>query len=785
MAKLTAKKRKELEARKLELKQKLLETKRDMAQYRDVNAIEFFKPNPLQDKLLDAWKDVEYKVFTYTGANRIGKCQSFQTLIDTAGGEVPLGELYKKGKPFEVYSWDGEKKIIAQASPPFRKKGLHECYRVEMSDGRWVEAADYHRVLTDHGWLSMKAVYDIYSQSLPETNSESCLSIHGINADHLNQKQLNYQDDYSEYFCRNGEPPLFYQDIDRVSFPSQGDVQRHGFVLSCWGGLVNKCTNIYQSESDPPSILDVLRRNVGQYASFLYDSFDRFLKSFDVRTQFAYSPIGGYDFQLQSNGEFSQSANRVFCNDHIHDSRSPYLSPLLTDGNHIININPIGTQEVYDFEVEKYRNYFAGGMIHHNTTIGAIIAISVMAGEWIFLDKDDPQRKIHFPHKKFRKIRYIGQDWEKQIQSVVIPALKKWWPKNRLVKTKKNGQGVEALWTDEKSKSTLEIMSNKQESELHEGWDGDLIIYDEPPKRNIRVANARGLIDRRGRELFCMTLLKEAWVDREVIKAVNEDGSPDMSVFNITGDIYSNVGFGITEEGVDQFKKTLTEDEKEARILGIPSYMSGLVYPQFNRKKHLKRRFDVPLDWVVDIAIDIHPRERQAVLFLATNPMNQKYLVNEIWAHGDGTWVGEQIVRCVNQYAYRVNQVIVDPLAKGDRNNPSTTYEKIAMVLGAHEMLLETATKDKDAGIIDVKNALMGPNQEPSIFIFNDLIRTIFEIEGYMFDEDTQKPQDKDDHMMENLYRLMLLDTEWYPEEYYQNAEFPQAEAGRSAVTGY
>ena len=96
-----------------------------------------------------------------------------------------------------------------------------------------------------------------------------------------------------------------------------------------------------------------------------------------------------------------------------------------------------------------------------------------------------------------------------------------------------------------------------EEDDVFEGWEGDLVIYDEPPRRNVRIANARGLIDRNGKELFCMTLLKEAWVDREVIKARNDDGSPDLSVFNVNADIYSNVGFGITQNGVKEFIKKL------------------------------------------------------------------------------------------------------------------------------------------------------------------------------------------------------------------------------------
>ena len=421
------------------------------------------------------------------------------------------------------------------------------------------------------------------------------------------------------------------------------------------------------------------------------------------------------------------------------------------------------------------------------TTIGILIALSVTFGKFLWSDQ-----KLHFRHTQPRKVRIVGQDWEKSIKTVLMPELFKWWPKNRPVKTKKNNQGIDAYWEDIKTKSTIEIMSNGQESDLHEGWSGDLIVYDEPPKRDIRVANARGLIDRNGRELFAMTLLKEAWVDREVIKKVLDDGRPDPSVFNVSGDIWSNVGFGITKEGVDQFESLLTDDEKSARIHGVPSYMSGLIYPTFSRKYrekggHLVKRFQIPLDWMVDIAIDVHPREKQAVLFLATEPRNDRYICDEVWDNGNGKWIAESILRKVKYHSYRVNRVIIDPLSKGDGNNDFSVYETISTILMQHDMILETATKDKEQGILEVKNHLLGPNQQPSLFFFDDMIRTIYEIEGWMWDKDTQKPQDKDDHMMENLYRLALLKTQWSePAGFYDYDDTPDYHhAGRDNTTGY
>jgi len=417
------------------------------------------------------------------------------------------------------------------------------------------------------------------------------------------------------------------------------------------------------------------------------------------------------------------------------------------------------------------------------TTILVIIALSIMFGKFLGSGK-----KLHFRHTNPRKVRLIGQDWEKHIKAVLMPELDKWWPKSRPVSRKKNNQGIDAFWIDKKTKSTLEIMSNGQESDLHEGWSGDFVGYDEPPKRDIRVANARGLIDREGRELFAMTLLKEAWVDREVIKKTLEDGRPDPTVFNVSGDIWANVGFGLTEEGVKQFESLLTEDEVSARIHGVPSYMSGLVYPPFSRKIHLVERFKVPLDWMVDIAIDVHPREKQAVLFLATDPRNERYGCEEIWGHGDGKWIAENICRAIKFHDYRVNRVIIDPLAKGDSNNDQSVYETIAGILMQRGYILEVATKDKEQGILEVKKHLMGPNKKPSIFFFNDLVRTLYEIEGYMWDKETQKPQDKDDHMMENLYRLLLLNTQWsepMSDDFWEASKGEDYQDNRDSMTGY
>lgn len=420
---------------------------------------------------------------------------------------------------------------------------------------------------------------------------------------------------------------------------------------------------------------------------------------------------------------------------------------------------------------------YTGGNRSGKTTIGIILALSVMFGELPW-----NKQPLRFMHKYPRKVRVVGQDWEKHVKTVIEPALDEWWPQARQVETRKNNTGVRAFWTDLKSNSTLEVLSNMSESDVAEGWSGDLVLYDEPPKRDMRVACARGLVDRQGKEIFTMTLLKEAWIAREVLKAVTDEGLPDRSVYVVNATIYDNIGYGITEEGVKQFEKTLTEEEKQARLLGIPSYMSNLIWV-IDRNTHIKKPFKIPLDWIVDVQIDYHPVKPWAVLFQATAPDNRKYVIDEIWEHGNPKFIAEQIMRKVLDNHYRVGYIEIDPLAKGDSNNEETVYGIMSNVFASYGHILRTASKDKDNGITIIRNLLKTENEMPALFFFEHCKKTIEQCENWMTDKDTLKPKKEDDDFPECLYRHGLRNTQWFePQEQEEHDARP---ARRNRKTGY
>jgi hypothetical protein len=443
------------------------------------------------------------------------------------------------------------------------------------------------------------------------------------------------------------------------------------------------------------------------------------------------------------------------------------------------------------------------------TTLGVSLAFATLFGELPWSGE-----KLYFPHDDPRRVLYVGQGWETHIQKVVEPEMKKLWPKQRPVETKKNNMGVLAHWTDGITRSELFVASNNQESDAFEGDQYDLIVWDEPPKRENRVAAARGLIDRQGRELIVATLIKEAWVHREIIKARLENGEPDLTVFHADGDIYDNVSrcmkghyiqrfirkrigtvdgpeigicecgetkdfikFGLTLDGVDTFAKKLKGDEKTARLLGRPSYLGNLVLPKLDRRIHIKKRFDKwPLNWITDVSIDFHPSKPWDVLFVATDPRNFKWAHDYLHTHGSPKFIAEEIVRKAQDNHYNINSITIDPLAKGDENARGllTTFDVMEEVLAAFNYSLETASKDKDNGIIMINDLLMTENEMPGLFVFDDMGIVWDQLEDWSNDPDTGRPSKKqDDDFCELLYRIILKNTQYYdPTE--QEREFPE-----------
>jgi hypothetical protein len=358
----------------------------------------------------------------------------------------------------------------------------------------------------------------------------------------------------------------------------------------------------------------------------------------------------------------------------------------------------------------------------------------------------------------------------------------------------KNGLGYKFLWRF-RNGSTIRIdteQSFKNNPKSFEGAVYDKVHYDEPKRRDLRVALARGLVDTHGFEIFTFTPLTEPWVKDEIYDRAGLD--PEIATFFL----HAKKNPYIDQVGWDSFVAKLDVNEKAARAEGEWVHLRGLVYKEFVPKKHLPRNpkgdlkalsgtadavwpgghlvDPVPIQWVakngsVYVSIDPHSRENLTASILVADrqgrwlvwdELSRDCLIGEfcelLWSKlrflaDDPKKKGEKITRELQVLRWQI-----DPIAFEEDPVDRTTWADDFM---NHGMPVVKSPKKKSQGILDVRAAL---TEQRLLFCIN-CTEHIREIQHYMYDEWKNKadrnpkptPKDKDDHCMECLYRNIVI----------------------------
>lgn len=328
-----------------------------------------------------------------------------------------------------------------------------------------------------------------------------------------------------------------------------------------------------------------------------------------------------------------------------------------------------------------------------------------------------------------------------------------------------HGGGVSSIYID-----TVESYKHAKMSAESSDW--DIIHLDEPCPKSMFTAHKRGLVDRDGKFWINCTPLSEMWINDEFVPKNQHTvaEAPDGLSFNklddgggsrfmITWSIRDNPHNSAS--AIAEFESGLTREEKACRLEGLPLAMAGLVYKEFVYDMHVLP--DVPKGWTAfnnppkDYTIrvwwDVHISKPQALLFFATAPDGTVYIYDELYyskfIEDNAKLLKEKIEnRNCTSLEIDPNAVIQDP------NSETSVIDTLA----TYDLFFMPATKDRTQGTLKVGEALRerGHHNLPTIYFAPTLTRTLWEITHYVYDLETGKPVDKDDHMMENLYRAVL-----------------------------
>ena len=439
------------------------------------------------------------------------------------------------------------------------------------------------------------------------------------------------------------------------------------------------------------------------------------------------------------------------------------------------------------------------------TTAGLNEDVAWALGYRPWLAEGDPDRKVNVvvPNKGV----IIGESFQEQVKKVIIPKLlgdpEMGTPgavrTEDLADVRRNPQGV-ITWIKLKNGSQIYLQSYDQDLELFESSQHHWAHFDEPPPRPIWVAVQRGLTDTVGSSWLTMTPLSQAWIYDELL--------PREDVGVVYATIEENLGFGLTQEGIDKFKRDVIDpDAQEARLRGRFFHLVGLVYKVYGQVHKVKRRAVwpdgiCPNHWPVWMHIDTHPRKPHHAVWLTVAPDQRKYVCGEL-KNADPANKISPFCEAIKYYewkmfAKRTEEIerLMEPLASTP--NPVgegiSVWDEFARCMG-DGWYCKPGSKNRDAGILLMQDALAHDPDKgiyPMLYFMDDLPGVHYEMTHYVWDEwkgltaqnknPKEVPVAKANDYIEGIHRILLEEPVY--QEIIEQASRPR-EQGTVSVTGY
>jgi len=355
------------------------------------------------------------------------------------------------------------------------------------------------------------------------------------------------------------------------------------------------------------------------------------------------------------------------------------------------------------------------------------------------------------------------------VAETMIPELHKWLIPGRYT-TSKRGKNYEYKWKTDNGHS-FDVMTYEQTPKEFESKTLGWCWFDEPPPEAIYKATVARM--RRGGIIFISAtpLMNAAWLYDHILTYTGENRRHILAKLEDNCKKHGIRGI-LNHRDIKKMIGEYTEDEQEARVHGRFQHLVGLVFKNFNKDIHVIKPFTVTKrDYVVVNALDPHPRNPDAVTWMAVDRNGTKFIIDELYIKAITGELARRIHKKDDEY--RVERWIADPSAfNEDQHQPNPEQATLAFKLRELGLVYERATKTRHKSDRRLRDAFdyekVGKEVivAPELYIFDICVRHIFEVQHYQWDEwrgvvadrkaPKEKAQDKDDHTIENMGRILI-----------------------------
>jgi phage terminase large subunit-like protein len=438
-----------------------------------------------------------------------------------------------------------------------------------------------------------------------------------------------------------------------------------------------------------------------------------------------------------------------------------------------------------------------GGNRSGKTETGLVDLVICMTGivPWS-LEHDYPREKIQCPMRVRIVLESLSNTWA----PVIRPKLQwdKWsgegepgsglghwgWIPRRFLK---RGKWEESWLEKERTLNltcgcSVQIMSYDQDVQDFSGSSLHRVLFDEAPPADIYRENLMRTLDTKGKLYFGFTppddpgkAMRGSWVYELYEKGIAGPAKDsNIDSFNL----FTEENRILDQSEIAEMVKGLTPAQRETRLHGVFMHLSGRIYPQYtdaptwwcftcNEKTFLNgdscatcgasqliqysnvcEPNELAYRWPVVFLLDPHPRKPNCMMWVAIDPSDDWWVINEMEVDGDPELVRDRVLQFERNSNLVIAARLMDPnMAEQAAHSAGTRHVSVRDEFDAVGIRCALADDAFTVGMKRVRDMIKPDlrTKRPRLQVFATCPRTNQQMKKYVWQEWSRNMDDQKD----------------------------------------